>query len=166
MNRLKTEFDRCLVRESKLEALGNVKPLVQEQHDRAHIELARFMDRAAGIRKQQKHLFDIFELIGGIDFHVRATNKKQVGDENVPPERLAILKLAAYLGTSKVRRNDGQIVRVNYLDDYKGLSNARTMFFFSTQPRPGVYAFPLDGGEISLAPVYEPITLEEKKNEK
>lgn len=166
MNRLKTEFDRCLVRESRLEALGDVKPLVQEQHDRAHIELTRFMDRAAGIRKQQKHFLDIFELIGGIDFHVRASSKKAPGEENVIPEHLAIQKLAAFTGTSKVRRNDGQIVRVNYLDDYKGLSDARTMFFFSTQPRPGVYAFPLDGREITFAPVYEPITLEEKKNEK
>jgi len=168
MNRLKTEIDRFFVREGKLAALKDTKPLTVEQHDKALAGLNRLLDRAANIRRMQKHFLDVASIIGGIDFHVRQSTKKEPGEENVTPEHLAIMKLAAHTGTKKVRRcHDGQIVRVNYLDDYQGLSDRRTLFFFSASPRPGVYAFPLDAREISTAPVYEPISnSEEKKDEK
>lgn len=168
MNRLKTEFDRFLVRENKLNVLGDtdtVKPLVQQQRDRVYLELNRLMDRAAGIRRLQKHLLAVFELAEKIDFYVKPSTRKERGHEDMPPEHLAILKLAQHSGASKVRRCDtGEIVRVNHLDvAFEGLSDRRTLFFFSTAPRPGVYAFPLDNREVSLSPVYEPITSEEKK---
>ncbi|MBN1497635.1 MAG: hypothetical protein JXA07_12740 [Spirochaetes bacterium] len=164
MNRLKTEFDRFLVREDKLADLAAVKPLVNEQHDKALAGLNRFMDRVSGIRRMQKYILDVVSIIDGIDFHVRQSTKKERGQENIMPEHLAIQKLAAHLGASKVRRVDtGEIVRVNFLDDYKGLADRRTLFFFSSTPKPGVYSFPLDTREISTKAVYEPITLEEKK---
>ena len=165
IGRIKSEYGRFIVRQSKLEALGQIRPITSEQADRAFHELTRFMDRAGTIRKMQKQLLDLFEIVEATDFHVKQSTKKQVGEEHVQPLILALQKLAAFTGASKIRRvSDGEIIRVNRLDGYVPPTGRRNILFvFSTSPRPGVYAWPLDALDVNTKPAYEPITTTEEK---
>jgi len=168
INRLMNEHRRFILRDERVAILGDKKPLVKEKMKHLDAEIARLADRVSIIRAQQKELLTALEIIQGADFTIQQMTKKVPGEETLPPEIIALKKLALYTGSPKVRRvYDAEIIRPERIDRfYKGYPDRRPgLFVFSTAPRPAVYHFPLDGIAVDLNPVYEPLT-QEMKNER
>lgn len=168
-SRIQVEHERFLRRADEIAMMGNKRPpLIDDKVNILYGEISRLADRLKICREQQRRLLDVLQIISGIDWTVRQTNikRKQQGDEDVPPEVLALRKLAEATGSAKVRRcTDGEIVRLSRVDNnYQGHPGRRNgLYFYSSIPKPAVYFFPLDGISVTTDPAYVPVQQTEEK---
>lgn len=169
INHLQNEYARLTRRLDEIGALGaDPRPLVQDHIRRLEADLNTLADRIKTCRELQRQFLTVLQIVRGIDFYIQPTKKGEFGDEQTSPEVLAIKKLAAFTGKEKVRRvRDNGIILLSHLDSrYSGFPEKKNvLYFFSSAPRPGVYALPLSGIGIavSLDPVYISCTQEADK---